>query len=419
MKFLIVLLFTILYIRPQDWVPGFVGLPVNWMIVPLGILIGASTHQSAGTAFRSPQVPTLALYLAVIFIATYLSVDLLTGIEEFMLFFKHGLVFMFVLMVVSDKEKLRFAFSAMLAFSMFLAFQACLEGITGRAWGGMTPFPGYAEIRVRWYGDWDGPNVFGLLFTLSGAIAIEYAFRKGSLLTRLWGVICFGMSFAGIFYTNSRGAFLGVIAAVAFYLRSRFRWWVAILLCMGFLLAIMFVGPSRVSSISSEEASAGERVWLWEQGLDMLMENPLFGVGRDQFWKNVDLRLIAHNNFVQVFAETGLTGFFCFLMLLWLGFRSALRVQKPENGYSPELQSAGRIMSSLMVAYCATTFFVVMENDLLFVVLGLSAAIGVLAKLEKPEDNILSVDWRDFVMVGAGAFAIIAAVWVAAVKEVI
>lgn len=414
------LFFITLYVRPQDWVPGIVGFPTHFVLVPIGLIVGFSSHPNPAKALKTPHVRLLIVYLVLIFLCTLVNTDGSTAFEEFMIFFKRGMVFLLMLMLVSNEERLEQALKIMLILSMFLVYQGWLQYSTGESWGGMTRFPGYEEIRIRWYGDWDGPNVLGLLFTMSGALALELFFSGTSLAQRIWGGVAFVGSFAGIFFTNSRGAFLGVACAVAFYLKSRFKAWMAIPIAAAALGALVAIGPSRITEINSSESSASERVWLWEQGLTLLRENPIFGVGRGQFQKRVDLGLIAHNNFVQNFAESGLPGFLCFMGLIWFSVKPAYLVQRPGASSSSRiLQSAGRRVVTMLIAYCTTTFFVVMENDLLYVVFGLGAALAVIADSHQPELELIKFRMKDAIGIGALTAGVLGAVWFAAIKQAI
>jgi len=417
MNLLLALFLVSLYVRPQDWMPGLVGMPTHWILLPLGLVMGSVSHRNLRTAMRTPQVRLMVGYLLVIFVSTFANTDGETAFGQFVIFFQRGLVLGFILVIVSTERRMMLALRLILILSIFLAFQAWLQYSTGESWGGQTRYPGYLETRVRWYGDWDGPNVFGLLFTLSAAMALDLVFSGTSVPGKVLGVVGFISSFAGIFFTNSRGAFLGVLAAMGFYLRSRLKVWVAVPVAGLALATLVAIGPSRISEMSSKESSAHERTWVWEQGLHLLQDNPLLGIGRGQLASHNEAGLIAHNNYVQNFAETGLLGFFFFMALVWFSFRAAYTVQQPSNGYSPGLQAAGRRLSSMLVAYCATTFFVVMENDLLYVLFGLGASLAVLAVRQKPERDLITIARRDLMVIGGAMVSIIAAVWLVAVKE--
>src|SRR5688572_23234199 len=164
-----------MYVRPQDWVPGLVGLPTAIILTPLGLVVSLPDYLRDRERFRTPQNTLLAAYLAVIFFSTLVAVGPSTAIDQLWIFTKRAMLFVMVVWALTSAEQIYRVVWAILLMSLFLAFQAVLQATTGESWGGLTPFPGYEEVRVRWHGDWDGPNVFGILFVLSTAIALELA----------------------------------------------------------------------------------------------------------------------------------------------------------------------------------------------------------------------------------------------------
>lgn len=420
MRIIIFLYLVSLYVRPQDWVPSLMGMPTNDILIPLGLVIGFMNYSQNPSEFQIPQIKLLFFYLVVIFLSTFISVDAGTAIEQFIIFLKRVLVFIMVVWLVNTKEKLISVVYMVFLMSIFLAYQAILQALTGESWGGLTSFPGYTEIRVRWYGDWDGPNVYGLLFVISAAMSIDLFARKTNTLgVKLFGMGLFGLFMYAIYFTNSRGAVLAVICALVFYFKSYFKLWKAVLLGVAVVSAIVLVGPSRMSEVSSSESSAGERVWLWEQGLEMLVDNPLLGIGRGQFAAASELKLIAHNNYVQNFAELGLLGFFCFTAILWFCFKGNYYVSKLVEGVDGRIVAANGMLTAALIGYLATTFFVVMELDLLYFVLGLSAAAYLVARKESDQVPVISLSKKDLLIILSGMFGLIFMIWLAAVKEII
>ncbi len=400
--------------------PSLMGMPTNDILIPLGLVIGFMNYSQNPSEFQIPQIKLLVFYLVVIFLSTFISVDAGTAIEQFIIFLKRVLVFIMVVWLVNTKEKLISVVYMVFLMSIFLAYQAILQALTGESWGGLTSYPGYTEIRVRWYGDWDGPNVYGLLFVISAAMSIDLFARKtNSLGVKLFGMGLFGLFMYAIYFTNSRGAVLAVICALIFYFKSYFKLWKAVLLGVAVISAIVLVGPSRMSEVSSSESSAGERVWLWEQGLEMLVDNPLLGIGRGQFAAASELKLIAHNNYVQNFAELGLLGFFCFTAILWFSFKGNYYVSKQVEGLDGRIVAANGMLTAALIGYLATTFFVVMELDLLYFVLGLSAAAYLVARKESDQVPVVSLSKKDLLIIISGMFGLIFMIWLAAVKEII
>ncbi|MHB1142291.1 MAG: O-antigen ligase family protein [Sulfuricaulis sp.] len=415
---LVYLYMVTIYIRPQDWVPGLIGLPTAFIIIPLGFALGFINYRREPEKFQMPQNWIMPLYLLVIFISTFVNSDFIQARDQLILFFQRVLVFFMVVWTLSTRERIYGAVWWMLLLSAFLAYQAVLQGTTGASWGGLTPFPGYTEIRVRWYGDWDGPNVFGILFVIAGAVAMELAIGAHGFLARVSGLVLTASYLVAIYFTNSRGAVLAFACAALFYFRNKFRSVFAIGLAFSLIAALFMFGPSRIDSIHSGEASASERTWLWEEGLRMLKENPVWGVGRGEFIKQAELNLLAHNNYVQNFAETGLTGFFLFVALIWFSFKGNMILSDPKYAADPRLTALGHMMTAAIVGYCAATFFVVMELDLFYFFLALCSSVYLVAARENASLPVLQVTRRDMLIITGGMFGLIALIWLAAVKEI-
>jgi len=417
--FLIYLYLVTLYVRPQDWMPGFLGVPTAFILIPMGLVLGFITYRREPEKFQLPQNKIFLAYLLIIFLTTFENVNLEDALEQLEIFSKRVALFFMVIWALTTRERIRGVIWAMLLLSLFLAYQAILQGVTGESWGGMTPYPGYSEIRVRWYGDWDGPNVFGILFVLAYAISLDLAFGAYRLSIKVVALCLMASYVVSIYYTNSRGAVLAIACATMFYFMNRYRNIFAIIAAVVLVGGILLLGPSRMSEVSSKESSAHERTWLWEQGLAMLRENPVLGVGRGQFAKKVDLELIAHNNYVQNFAETGLAGFFCFIAILWFCFKGSMILSDTKYGIDKDLVSLGRMMTAAIVGYAAVTFFVVMELDLLYFLFGLSASIYLVASRQYSALPRLVMTTRDALVISGGMTLLIILIWLAAVKEIV
>jgi putative inorganic carbon (hco3(-)) transporter len=403
-------------VRPQDWFGPLMGFPTGYVLTLLMFLTGFTVYLRDRQFFSIPHNRLVPLYVLVIFIATWHGTQFGQGLDEATNFAKRALAFFGIVWLVNTPERVRFTLSSYLVLAVFLAFQAILQAQNGVSWGGATLMPGYEEIRVRWHGDWDGPNVFAILFIISFAIALERVFGPYGVAARIFGAVVGGLSLVSIFFTNSRGAVLAVLALTAYYFKDRFSKPVALVLAVGTALAVTVFGPSRMSEVNTNEASAHERTWLWEQGLQLLRDNPVFGIGRAMFSKRVDLGLIAHNNYVQNFAELGLPGFFIFISLLWFSLKAGLilaRLKSPEHAWAA---SFGRTILGIFIGYAIATFFVVMELDLLYFMMGLCMAIYLSCRRRIPDLPVFSMTWTDVKIVVAGMVALISAVWFVAHK---
>jgi O-antigen ligase len=84
----------------------------------------------------------------------------------------------------------------------------------------------------------------------------------------------------------------------------------------------LFMFAGRQTSITTGD-TAQSRFKLWQEGLTLMKENPVFGVGMNNFIKHRDL--VAHNSFMHCYAELGFLGgtvfFGTFFFALWALFR--------------------------------------------------------------------------------------------------
>ncbi len=408
-----------LLVRPQDWFGPFIGLPTGFVITLAMFVGGLVNYLSDRSRYETPHNRLLPIYILVIFASTLINTDFGNAMDQAVTFGKRAVLFFSIVWLVNTRERAYFTVWSFVLILLFLSFQAILQAQTGLSWGGQTVMPGYAEIRVRWHGDWDGPNSFALLFVLGAAMTMEFIFGPYGAGTRLWAVALSSMYFVAIFLTNSRGAVLALLGMTALYFKDRFSKPVAITLAAVAILGIVAFGPSRMSEINTKESSAHERSWAWEQGLTMLRQSPVLGVGRGEFHRRVDSGLLAHNNYVQNFAELGLTGFLIFTALLWFTWRGGYLMSRFPPTNDTRLPSLGRMITGAVAGYCLVTFFVVMELDILYFMLGLCTAMYGVARREAPELPVLRLTRWDVSMVCGVAFAVVAAIWLISVKSIV
>jgi O-antigen ligase len=163
---------------------------------------------------------------------------------------------------------------------------------------------------------------------------------------------------------------LAALAAVISYYIVKYRSIYSAIAIGLFAVLLVFLGPSRLSTISVEEASAFGRIDSWYAGVQMFFGAPLFGVGKGLYTDFNELT--AHNSFVLVLAELGLFGLFFFVGLFWVLFKWVKRYiddtrdapDKSENAELIYVSSASLIgvataMLFLSRAYTMTPYIVI------------------------------------------------------------
>lgn len=196
-----------------------------------------------------------------------------------------------------------------------------------------------------------GSHFVMLLFV---AVGLTLGMRRSD---RAWALAAVAMLF-GLWMSGSRAAMVAGLMTLAMILlpgvragspRRRLGFWAAgLALGLGALLVLQLARPRQ----AEPSAAAVIRVELMRTALRMVAEDPFFGVGLGEFYQRsgefssaelfrrfpVAIHENAHNNFLQVLAETGLVGFAVFVWLLGaalsIGWRARRSGQSSVSGWS-------------------------------------------------------------------------------------
>lgn len=159
--------------------------------------------------------------------------------------------------------------------------------------------------------------------------------------------------------TQSRGGLLGLIVAVAafgWYIRNLRK--IALVGALGAVLVLSFAGKAYVDRMKTMEAvtgtqtlesSARSRLILWQLGLMIFADNPLYGTGfftypsakleyqdkfsdlegefKAQIFRDYQ-RKVTHNSYIQMLADCGLFGAIPFILLIAGGVLSGFRARR-------------------------------------------------------------------------------------------
>lgn len=422
----------ILFIRPQDW-PGspVYAMPVNVVIMIGGLICGLMHTYGRNKNLNIPQTYLVLIFVCLAFISNAANGNVDIGSEQFIMLIKRYLLYIMILLIVDTPQKIGrvLVFSIMLA--VILSFQGIYQNIHGIGWAQQGLHTGnlitqeqafgqdgYGN-RVFWLGDWDGPNVLALVYLVSIPFCMEFVLKKGSsVISKALYSASFLLLVYGVYLTNSRGGFLTLVVIAGLYYVLRFGKVKGAIAAVIVVLALLAFSPSRMSALDSEESSAHERTWLWEQGLNMLREKPIFGIGKGQFNKHAEL--IAHNNFVDIMTETGTLGLFVYIALAYLSIKGAYIVHKHSRNIEAksELSSLSRAAIVSAIGFFAATFFVMMELELLYVIWALCAVTFLTAR-DQMKDIKLRFNLLDAACVCIMTIGMIMTIWLIAEKHII
>jgi hypothetical protein len=197
--------------------------------------------------------------------------------------------------------------------------------------------------RLRFTGILDGPNeVAVFLSVLTFLCGYQFNNKKYGLARSLW-LVPIGLFLACIFLTRSRGGLLALISGIVVFSVYGFRKNGAVALSgsaprklpiQGILFVacviplILLAAGGRQTEFSANTNTAQTRFGNWSDWLTQFRYSPFFGVGPrftpraapGQVGYSADEMLLAHNSYLQPFADLGFLGGICFLGIVGYSF---------------------------------------------------------------------------------------------------
>ena len=298
-----------------------------------GLLVAAAVGWSARrfierqpVALPAPVTAPLALLVASVVPGLLVAPDVAAVAKQLGMW---TAFFVLYLMVVNDggREGVRGIVIALAVAGGVTGAIAVVE--SGGQQQDLSAFGTLATNRAT--GSFAQPNLLGLMLALAIPAQLVLAFR-GTPWLRILAITALALTGTGLALSLSRGAFVGVIAVLAFFLLWRpFR--VAALVAVAMVLCLSVVGVNATGPFIDQEVvvqrltSTGvavetvsdPRVLVYRAAPKMIEHHPLFGVGADNFvslapeFGLVDPRsgavlTHAHNTPLAIVTELGLLG---------------------------------------------------------------------------------------------------------------
>ncbi|GDY26781.1 hypothetical protein AHAT_26710 [Agarivorans sp. Toyoura001] len=248
---------------------------------------------------------------------------------------------------------------------------------------------GREEMRISYLGFFSDPNDLGM-FLVMNIPFVAYFYGRGGGLTKILMLAIFMALGYGVFMTGSRGTLLGSVAVIGIYfLISNAGARLVLFICLSAPIAATLL--ASFGGISSTESSAAGRLDAWYDGIQMLIHNPVFGVGMGNFME--EHGKVAHNSYVHVAGELGIPGYSLWGGALVLNMLVGYMILKRFNHYLSEEELAkkeideetsklyqeevnlNKTLFYSMVGFMVTAFFLSRQFTLLmFIFMGMQTA---------------------------------------------
>jgi putative inorganic carbon (hco3(-)) transporter len=345
--------------RDPNMIASRDGLQISITTITLGILylvwwIDIITKRAKRIEFF-PKATLIALgYILTCLLSMYNSPNILMSIFDIFFLVQMVLMYFYIANFIKCKEDVVYIVHVLMAClfiqSTVLFIQYITEiqfTLTGKISSADTIeyFHGGRSIGVhRPAGTSSSPNESGghiailLLMVLSLLLYTKNRFKN----TLVWIVLLMGM--AALCLTFSRGSWVGfAVALVVFLLVAlRYRWMsgkkvVAAGVLITMILGVFFV-PIAARLSQDDQGSAWARIPLMKLAFNMIQEHPFIGIGANNFsvvlpqYVSSELRgewlYIVHNQYLLVFAETGIIGLFFFILIIAMVIHVCVRCIK-------------------------------------------------------------------------------------------
>lgn len=221
---------------------------------------------------------------------------------------------------------------------------------------------------------------------------------------------------AGVITTMSRGGFVGLAATmVMIILLSKKKLRNAFLVCMAALITYAAVPAqykAEVSSIRDKgDSTRQQRIFQWKVGWDMFLDNPVIGVGTQNYpWRVVEYEAAraesnpkgrsyagraAHSLYFTLLPEYGMVGVLIVVSILWQLARKLRRVMKagapvhdPSRAQNIGDAAARATLVSLVAFLVTGTFISVLYYPPMWYAIGLTYCIAIVCGgISRPAQN--------------------------------
>jgi len=182
-------------------------------------------------------------------------------------------------------------------------------------------------FRLRGLGDVNDPNDFAQVIVCLVPLMFIFWEPKKHLQNFVRVILPNAVLLFGDVLTHSRGSLVALLTMVVVTARRKIGTLPAALAAGGIYAAATALHFAGGREISAEAGS--DRTSFWGEGLELLKQQPIFGVGFGNFKNMCGCGHTAHNSIVVCAAELGLFGMFFWCVFLFSSARDAWAIASP------------------------------------------------------------------------------------------
>ena len=299
------------------------------------------------------------------------------------------------------------AVNSLLTGGTAVALVGLVQQFTGNAIADWLDSDAFDYISGRITSVFENPNILSVYLILLFPFAVARLLQKASPLRYAGNLLVFCIFTAAIVYTWSRGAWIGVIAALVVFLLAVNPATVYLLIPVGVgtpLLLKFAASPiaDRLASTNLADSSISYRFGIW-QGSWRMIGNHFFGgigVGEDAFTavypyyalSGIEAATHTHSLYMQYLVEFGITGLILFLLFVFLFYQCAFTHWRDERNDKLRLTAIAAgcgVLAVLINGFADHVFYNSRIFFLFFAVAGIAVALSRVGKTEEERSKPL------------------------------
>jgi len=408
LPFYLVLLYIILeFARPQATILGLAPLRIPAIVT---IILGLSVVLLGRLNLSDKQTKLFILLLAVMVLNGPLAVNNYWAYQVFRTMLITFVTYLGIIAFVDSFDRFKTLINIWLGIHVYLAIHGIIKG--GLGVGGFLA----------------DENDFSMTLNMIIPFAFFMAFAEANKLRKIIYICLICLFLFVNMLTLSRGGFIGlVMVGIYCWIRSPKKIVSAVLI--GLLVLFMFqYAPEKylgeIKSIQGEgvenregeiryQGTGGERIYQWQIGWKMFLDNPILGVGQGNYpfrfseyekASGFDEGLhgrsragrAAHSIYFTLLPELGVAGTLIFAMMLYfiykdLRFISQLKTRRSSYISSPEkviIFYLSRAMEGSLIGFLFSGIFIsILYYPNFWILMGFVVALKRVAEREYENNN--------------------------------
>jgi len=289
------------------------------------------------TFVKAPMNVAVVFFVIALLWGVINSFATMSSLKQVMVHGSFILFYFVVINVIRTKEQWKALLKVFIASAFIVALYGIVQNFFGvssaESWIDEDMF---GNIGQRVYSFFNNPNVLGEFLVLTIPIGVALLWTKIKEEHRVLFAFVLMCMVGCMIFTWSRGAWLGMLIAVALYLViSDKRWMFAGILCVLLIPIALYVTGNTaiierfISIGNTADTSTAYRVSIWNASVNMIGDFWVcgIGIGSDAYTTiypsyalpGAKFALHSHNLFLQFWVETGLIGIVSLVAVI-LGF---------------------------------------------------------------------------------------------------